>query len=146
MSDLILRTRLDILESNLKNVRAVESIEDLRKGLQELLDLPNDPQLDTALRSISKHAGDLIDKLWEAGSRVEGVESSLELIRDLATQIRNHLRKANEAADTIKSRSLPIRGGDVWNSLQEGLVDNAGQQIESLQEIHGLDCRKCGMR
>jgi hypothetical protein len=144
MSDLILRTRLDILESNLKNVRAVDSIEDLRKGLQELLDLPNDPELDRALRTISKHAGDLIDKLWEAGSRVEGVESSLEQIRDQATKIRNHLREVNKAADTIKSRSLPIRGGDVWNALQEGLVDNADQQIESLQEIHGLIAASAG--
>lgn len=138
MSDLILRTRLDVLESNLKNVKAVDSIEDLRKGLQELLDLPSDPQIDKALRTISKQAGDSIDKLWEAGSRVEGVEPSLELIRRLVTQIRDYLRMVNAAADKIKSRSLPIRGGDVWDALQEGLVDNADRQIKSLREIQRL--------
>jgi hypothetical protein len=141
MSDLILRTRLDMLNSNLENVQAVDSVEDVRAGLQQLLDLPTDRRIQSLLVSIIEQVNNSKTALWRLDPGVGGVEEieeSLNTIAQQATNIRDYLRTAGEAAHTIKSRSLQIRGGEVWAALQEGLVDNADRQIEAVGEIQAL--------
>lgn len=141
MADLILKTRLDVLRSNLQRVTEIEStesgsVENLRAELQRLLHLPTGEEMTQRLSTIYMLVAEGIKALRythdekTAISRLQSIEDELEAINE-------YLGHAQEAADLIQSRALVLRGegGSPWNALQEGLVDNAVKQIDELSQI-----------
>jgi len=138
MADLILRTRLDVLRTNLKRVADLGSndegsIEHLRSELRKLLDLPEDRRLNERLVTIEgllakvrtalfyKDEAQIKICLDDIGAEVRGIQSQLE--------------EARRAAGQITARALPIHGdGPPWPALQEGLVGEADRQTKVLEE------------
>jgi hypothetical protein len=140
MADLILKTRLDILRSNLKRVTEVGSteagsVENIRADLKWLLDLPADTDLIQRLSSIFGQMSDGKKALMydhdvpQALSCLEAIEGELKAIHD-------YLDRAKEKASRIQSRTLALRGeGSPWNALQNGLVVEAEGQMDAISEI-----------
>lgn len=139
MADLILKTRFDVLRSNLRRVTEVGSteggsVENLRTELKRLLNLPRDVELISPLDKIS----DLVISGRKAIRRRDADEAldCLKEIGQLVDAIQDHLEQAEEAADNIMSRAMPIRGeGSPEPALQDGLVEKAAAQIKALDRI-----------
>jgi hypothetical protein len=136
MSDLILKTRLDVLRSNLRRVTEigsaeVGSVEHLRAELRGLLDLPNNKEINQPLRTIA-------NLVMEGKQAVEDRDPDtawrcLENMEGELRAIREQLAQAREAAELIQSRNLLIRGeGSPWPALEDGLIAKAEEQIDAL--------------
>jgi hypothetical protein len=140
MADLILKTRLDVLRSNLRRVTEVGStevgsVENIRADLKWLLDLPADMDLIQRLSSIYRLMSEGKQALMFYHNERQAL-SSLEAIEGELKGIQDYLDRAKEMASRIQSRTLALRGeGSPWNALQDGLVVKAEVQMDAISEI-----------
>lgn len=133
MDNLILRTRLDILKTNLERVKEVDSVEELRADLQTLLDLPTDKRIIGPVRHLSQLVENAKESLFD-----KDPDQILLYLEDMAVElqaVRDVLRETEGAVGKIRLRALPIRRGKAWPALQDGLVSKAEVQIGALQAI-----------
>ncbi len=143
MADLILKTRLDVLRSNLQRVTEMESgeagsVKNLRAELQSLLRLPDDAVMIQWVDDISMLvAGGKRALRFSQDPRGKEALSSLQEIEKRLDDITEYLIQARDAAKPIQSRTLVLRGegGSPWSALQDGLVVKALEQIEELSKI-----------
>jgi hypothetical protein len=133
MAELILRTRLEILRSNLRKVEHVDSIDDQRRSLMALTDLPRDKEIRESFSAINSLVTDARNTQRRDGSL--DVDKLLNQLEEQVGRIESNLRNRLEIVDEIRSRLLEIRDGRAWMTLQDQLVSKARTQIQRVEEI-----------
>jgi hypothetical protein len=134
MDNLILRTRLDILKTNLRRVKEVDSVEELRADLQTVLNLPTDPRLVDPLGEIADLSFYAKRGLRDRNS--DRVMQCLIAIEQQLEAVQRVLAEVAQSTESVQARALPIRRGKAWPALQEGLVDKAQEQITAIDKIN----------
>ena len=143
MADLILKTRLDVLRSNLQRVTEIESgeagsVENLRAELQWLLCLPDDMKMKKWVQDISMRVTEGKNALrFTQDSKAKEALSSLHEIEQILDDITDYLIEAQAAAKPIQSRALRLHGerDSPWSALEDGLIEKAQEQIKALRKI-----------
>jgi hypothetical protein len=138
-SDLILRTRLQVLRRNLEEVKGViASVESVREGLQRILltwDTGVDQEiiLQKTLRKLIRAAKSARDEIRQDSSGIDLLNTVVDGLGDLEKQLFS--TEISYAVRDIASRSMDLRQTDLRRTIEDFLVRNANQHLRTIRSI-----------